>query len=277
MKIINVYNNNIVSSKKNNQEFILVGNGIGFHKRPGDSLDETRIEKIYTFENEQRKQLNALLEKTPLIYFKITEVISRKASEILKVELSSQLLISLSDHICYAVKRKKENVSIPNFMLNEIKVLYKKEFKIGLWALKLIEANLKIKFNEDEAGYIAMHIVNATISTSSQDTNISKILRFIRDVIRIVEKTFDITLNENNISYSRFVTHLKFLGQHMFSGSQDNQENLDHLYTFFIKYHEKMEPCIQQICYEIKNIYHYELLINEQVYLMIHISKLINE
>ena len=53
MQIIHVYNNNIVSAIRGKQEMIIVGAGIGFHKRPGDTVDEKRIEKTYTFEDEQ--------------------------------------------------------------------------------------------------------------------------------------------------------------------------------------------------------------------------------
>lgn len=275
MKIIQAYNNNIVLAKQENREVILVGVGIGFNKRPHDEVDESKIQKTYTFENAQKKQLNELLERTPLIYFRIAEVIASKASELLKIELSSQILISLSDHICYAVKRKQQNITVPNFMLNEIKSLYKKEFKIGLWALKLIEANTKVKFDEDEAGYIAMHIVNATISEKGSH-HISKILRFIKDVQRIIESTFSIVLDEKELNYSRFITHLKFLGQHIFLKEKNKNETLPDLYAFLIKQDERMEQCIQNICECVLHNYHYSLEENEQVYLMIHISKLIH-
>ena len=79
-------------------------------------------------------------------------------------------------------------------MLNEIKTLYKREFKVGLWALKLIQANTEISFPEDEAGYIAMHIVNATLNNGGRSSNVSKILRFIKDVQRIVEETYQVHL-----------------------------------------------------------------------------------
>ena len=212
MQIIHVYNNNIVSAIRGKQEMIIVGAGIGFHKRPGDTVDEKRIEKTYTFEDEQKKQLHMLLERTPILYFRIAEVIARKACETLKIEVSPQLLISLSDHIHYAAERKKQNINVPNFMLNEIKTLYKREFKVGLWALKLIQANTEISFPEDEAGYIAMHIVNATLNNGGRSSNVSKILRFIKDVQRIVEETYQVHLDENELNFSRFITHLKFLG-----------------------------------------------------------------
>lgn len=45
MQIIHVYNNNIVSAIRGKQEMIIVGAGIGFHKRPGDTVDENALKR----------------------------------------------------------------------------------------------------------------------------------------------------------------------------------------------------------------------------------------
>ncbi len=62
----------------------------------------------------------------------------------------------------------------------------------------------------------------------------------------------------------------------MFSNQKTKKEELGDLYAFLIKRNDKMEHCIHQIRETIKEKYHYELQENEQVYLMIHIGKLID-
>ena len=48
MKIEKVYNNNVVQAKSSSgDEIILMGAGLGFQKRAGDELDESRIEKTF--------------------------------------------------------------------------------------------------------------------------------------------------------------------------------------------------------------------------------------
>ncbi len=111
-KIIKVYSNNVVSARQGELEIIAIGAGVGFHKHPGDPVEESKVEKIYTFETKQQKQLHQLMEGVPILYFRISEAIAAKAMEKLKIRLSSQILISLSDHICYAVERKKKGISI---------------------------------------------------------------------------------------------------------------------------------------------------------------------
>lgn len=276
MEIVKVYNNNVVMVHDENVEYIATGNGIGFSKKIGDQIDRAKIDKLYKFEDHQKKQFNQLMDRIPILYFKISEAIAQKAIKTLHIKMSSQILISLSDHIYYAVQRAKRGVLIPNFMLNEIKSLYEEQYKIGLWALKLIKANTGIDLDENEAGYIAMHISNATIGMKPEENHIQQILRFIKEVQRIVENEYGISFEKDDLNTSRFITHLKFLGRHFFENEKKKKEDLRELYTFFIKQDIKLKVCVDQIEEYVQNNFNYRLEEYEKVYLMIHINKLVH-
>ena len=48
MRVVKIFNNNALSTVTNDRkEAILLGLGIGFNKRPGDKVNEDKIEKIY--------------------------------------------------------------------------------------------------------------------------------------------------------------------------------------------------------------------------------------
>lgn len=276
MKILKVYNNNIVLAVDKTTEMIAIGSGVGFHKKPGDLLDESKIEKIYRFEDSQRKQLHQLLDRVPVLYFKISGTIASKASQELNISLSSQILISLSDHIYFAVERAKNGSRIPNFMLNEIKALYEPQYRIGLWALQLIKANMGITMDEHEAGYIAIHIANATLGDSSENSNVNKILYFIKETQSIIEEEYNLVLNNNDLSTARFVTHLKFLGQNFYKRQERGIENLSDLYDYFVKLDPKLEICVNRISVYVKIVFDYDLEQYEKVYLMLHINKVVH-
>lgn len=55
MEIIKVYNNNVIMVHDQNLEYIATGNGIGFSKRPGDTIDRSRIDKLYKFEDQSKE------------------------------------------------------------------------------------------------------------------------------------------------------------------------------------------------------------------------------
>ncbi len=276
MKILKVYNNNVVLASDGKAEMVVIGSGVGFCKKTNDLVDEGKIEKTYLFEDNQRKQLHQLLDRVPVLYFKIAEAIAAKASRELEIQLSNQILISLSDHIYFAVERTKKGTQIPNFMLNEIKALYEPQYRIGLWALQLIKANTGISLDEHEAGYIAIHIANATLGGSNENNSVNKILHFIKETQRIVEKEYQITLDNNELNTSRFVTHLKFLGQHFYKRQDRVSENLSDLYDYFVKLDPRLESCVNQISVYVKIVFNYDLEQYEKVYMMIHINKVVH-
>lgn len=50
MQIIKVINNNVISSEDDKgKEIIVMGKGIGFGKKAGEEIDETKIEKYSPF------------------------------------------------------------------------------------------------------------------------------------------------------------------------------------------------------------------------------------
>jgi len=75
MIIDKIYNNNVVSvinDKK--EELVVMGKGIAFQKRPGDFVEETTIEKVYTLKNNDMSvKFKTLLYEVPVEYIQITE------------------------------------------------------------------------------------------------------------------------------------------------------------------------------------------------------------
>ena len=61
---------------------------------------------------------------------------------------------------------------------------------------------------EDEAGFIALHIVNAELN--EEMPNIINITKVMQEILSIVKYHFKIDFNEESLHYYRFVTHLKF-------------------------------------------------------------------
>ena len=67
LKIIKIFNNNSIAALSDELgDIILTGSGIGFQKKIGDLVDESRIEKTYIFkekvEKRIRKQSNRTIE-----------------------------------------------------------------------------------------------------------------------------------------------------------------------------------------------------------------------
>lgn len=164
MEVIKILNSSIVLARRgeDDKEIIVMGKGIGYRSKPGDVVGEDEIEKIYVLENETiSSDLTALMKETPKEYLILADEIISHAKHTLSRHLSDHLYVSLTDHLYMAMKRFKDNMTIQNRMLWEVKKFYPQEFSIGLHGLSLIQKQLGLSLPEEEAANIAFHLVNA--------------------------------------------------------------------------------------------------------------------
>ncbi len=75
-----------------------------------------------------------------------------------KIDRESYDFIRLLTHLKFAVNRVKNNIKIENILLPEIKKKLKLYYKISQKVAKFAEKNYNILFNEDEVGYITIHL-----------------------------------------------------------------------------------------------------------------------
>lgn len=276
MKVIRVFNNNIVATKtEDNKEAIVQGSGIGFSKKPGDLLNEAKIEKRFYIMDEHASKFHALFDQVPIEYFQIAELIMEKAQNELNVILDDQIVMALTDHIYFAVERQLKNVSLTNFLNSEISYLYRKEYQIGLWALDQVEKIVNVKLNKDEAGFIALHIVNASMKKDKQD--ISDTLVFIKGIMDIIRNSFGIELDMNDLDTTRLMTHLKFLANRVIYHENESIDALGDMYSLLINQKKQLEPCLKAIDEYVLVTFNYQLSQQEKVYLMIHLLRILNE
>lgn len=75
MQITRVLNTNaVLSADSDSNEIVLLGRGIGFKARPGDNVDETKIEKRFTLnDKKQLSRFRELLEQIPSEYIFVAE------------------------------------------------------------------------------------------------------------------------------------------------------------------------------------------------------------
>ena len=199
MQAVKVFNNNAVSVvMPDGREAILVGNGLGFGRRPGDVIDKSRVSKVYYVQNElQTKFLKMLDNVTPQV-MQAAERISLAAEE-QGILLSSKSTISLVDHISFALERVEKGTFLPNLMLSETRMLYPKEYAVGQRALELVRQFCGVQLPEDEAGYIALHLVaGAADGALAYDT-----VKFVKAVKEIICDTYHCTFEEESLETTR--------------------------------------------------------------------------
>ena len=209
MIITRLLNNNVVITlDSNDEEIIVMGKGIGYQKSKGDTIDEEKINKVFRISNKEvSNKFQELFNKIPMEHMKLSSEIIEYAEGVLGKKLNDGIYISLSDHTYTAIKRIKNNITVKNALLWDIKRFYKDEFKIGMKALDIIEEKTKIRLPEDEAGFIALHMVNAQLN--EEQPQVQGITKLIEEILTIVRINFRIELKEESVFYYRFITTSK--------------------------------------------------------------------
>lgn len=276
MKVVKVINNNLIKSFDDNKNEILVmGCGLGFKKTPGDEVDEKLIERIYTCnDKDNSNQLIKLLKKIPLEHIQVTNQIISFAKASLGKKLNENVYITLADHINFAIDRHKEGVVIRNALLWEIKKFYNHEFLVGKEALNIIENRLGVTLSEDEAGFIALHLVNALMDDISIEKT-ANMTKMIDKILNIIKYHFNLELDEYSIHYERFITHLKFFAQRIFTETIISDEDIKFIEVLKKQYKKEYE-CTMKVRDFIKQEYGCELTEDEMIYLTIHIKRITN-
>lgn len=272
MKIEKVINNNIVSAvDEEGREAVVMGRGLGFRAKPGTVLPKKGIEKIFWIKSETlAQQFKELLSQMPMEHVKVSGDIIAYAKENLSMELNQSIYVTLTDHINFAIMRYKEGIKPQNALLWEIKRFYTREFGIGMYALKVIEEQLNIRLPEDEAGFIALHFVNAEYGTRIRDA--VKFPNLVKEILEIVKAELEMEFDENSLHYERFVTHVKFLLQRIYKNETLPDEESE-LSEMMRKKYKREYSCSQKVAAYI-NRETQTILSNEEImYLAIHIRR----
>ncbi|MCV9877658.1 BglG family transcription antiterminator LicT [Brenneria izbisi] len=272
MKIAKVINNNIVVVlDENHREQVVMGLGIGFQKKASDILDVSKIEKVFALKNDEiTSRLSELLGQIPIDVMTTCDRIINLSKQKLG-ELQENIYISLTDHCYFALERHKKGINIRNVLLWEIKRLYPKEYQLGLEALDIIDNRLGVRMTEDEAGFIALHLVTAQLGNEMPE--VIHITQIVNEVLDITKFQLKLEYKEDNLSYHRFVTHLKFFAQRMLNRATVQDDDTDLHAAIKINYGQAWH-CAETIQTHLLNHYQYELTTEEVMFLAIHIERI---
>ena len=277
MKIKKVINNNILCVVEDHGcELIVTGRGIGFGRHRGETVDPATVERTYRMEDKgAQRSLRELVEKIPAEHLALTQELIADIKAQIPQKLNESLLITLSDHISFAIERKIQGVAFSNPLRGSIMCYYPTEFHMGQHCLKVVRERLGIELHEDEAAFIALHIVNAELNTNM--TEMYDITRLIEDVTKLVEYFYGRRFDRESLDFSRFVVHLRYFAQRLFQGKMMEDEQAEHDVLFrqlIMKNCREHYKCAQCIAQYVQNTWQKSLSEEELTYLTIHLKRI---
>ena len=272
LKIIKRINNNVVLSKENGVEVILMGKGLGFQTKTGDEVLHEAIEKrFYPEEDLSIEQM--LVTKANDVEMAVIYEIVRMFREQTQAQFNPNVFFSLMDHILYAISRQKQAMTLVNPMEWEIKKIYAKEYAISLQAVQLVREKLYADFAQEEAAFITLHFVTAMMEKTTTQSAYEH-TELTNNILRIVRYNLNIDYDENSAYFQRFVTHIRYYLIRQGQESEDNVLENPLVALAFSSYPKEKETAeqIAQYLYEHKGWHVNDL---ELMYLILHIGNLV--
>lgn len=207
-KVLN-HNSLLVKKENDTNEYLLLGTGVGFGKKPNDTLTPNENVVVYCLQSETDKGVSDdIIAKVDPIYIEISSEIISLAKKAF-AQIDDNILLPLSDHIHFAIERMKNNMNIVNPFANDIRLLYPEEYNIALQAKELIQEKTGYEIIEDEVGYITLHVHSARCEEKVNEAMLVAIV--VNESIQRIEQTYGIQIDVESLSYSRLLTHMKYL------------------------------------------------------------------
>ena len=277
MRIKKIINNNILCAvDEKGNELIVTGRGIGFQRHRGEIIDPSLIERTYRMEEKTgQRKLRELVEKIPVEHLNLTEALIDHIKTQIPQKLNESLLITMADHISFTILRKAQGIEFSNPLKGSIMCYYPTEYHLGQYCLQVIREELGVTLHEDEAAFLALHIVNAELNTNMSE--MFDITNLIEGTISVVEYFYQKQFDRESLDFSRFVVHLRYFAQRLFQGKilEDGQGERDEMFRQLImkncKEHYKCAQCIADY---VKNTYQKNLSEEELTYLTIHLKRI---
>ena len=275
MRIKKIINNNILCVVDNKgSEMIVSGKGLGFQRKIGERVDPALFEKTYHMEGkaEQRK-LRELCEQIPIEHLKLTQDLIEYIKGQISAPLNESLLITLADHISFAIKRKEEGVEFTNPLQGAIMSYYPTEYHLGQHCLRVIQEETQVDLNPSEAAFIALHIVNSELNTSM--SVMYDITKLIEGTLEVVEYFYQKTFDRESLDFNRFVVHLRYFAQRLFQAAPQQTDEYDaDFQEMIIRSCKQHYKCAKHIGEYIRNAYQKEISDAELIYLTIHLKRI---
>ena len=254
-------------------EFVLLGKGIGFGKKPGQEVGEEAVSQVFIPADDAKIQefVQSIGTVDPA-YIDIVNQLIKKAEEQLQLKLTPTSYFALVDHLQFAVDRYHENMMFTNKVFWEIKTYYRQEYQLGELGVKLLNEHFAIEIPEDESANIAFHFINAQVNAKSFKG--MEAAKLISDIVNLVGYSLGVDIVNQNIHYTRLVTHIKFFVERYF---QDQM--LDSKDTEMFEYVSHRYPKALAVAYQVnefvKKKYQKPMTNDELLYLAIHFNRIV--
>lgn len=272
MMVVKKINNNVAICRDGSQrELVAFGKGIGFPPTPYELTDLSRIDR--TFYNVNSKYIPLLADIPPeIVQFTADEMLAFQDE--LPYETSSNLVLTLADHIAFAIERADRGIYVQMPSVYEMEMNYPAEVRAGRRMVAALRKKLKIRLPKGEVQGIAMHLINAR--DKALDGTSPGLEEQYDDILNritaIMEEELGVRVRRDTFNFARFATHVQYLLKRVFEQTHIDSENL-RMYQSMREEYPNISACVDQIAQSLKGGWSVELADEEKLYLILHVNR----
>jgi len=225
------HNTVIAIGLEDNQEYLLLGKGVGFGKKVSERIKPQEDCTVYSLrEQTDRGTAMEIVKEIDPVYLEIAQQVLKEAERIFgKIDWS--ILFPMADHIAFAVKRIQNNEQISNPLTSDIQALFHMEYKTAECLRPILRERLLAEIDEHEIGYVALHIHSAIV-----DENVAlsmQIAGTVRECIELVEQETKTTIDVMSLSYNRLMNHVRYMVARAIKGEKLKLDMNDYMSVKF--------------------------------------------
>jgi transcriptional antiterminator len=267
------HNTLIAISMENNQEYLVIGKGIGFGKKVSERFEiPENIEcSVYSLQEQtERGKAMDLIKGIEPVYLEIAGKVLAKSEEVFG-KIDKNILFPMADHIAFAVQRIRANEQISNPLTDDIRTLFHMEYKTAECVKDILWEMLQVEIDKHEIGYIALHIHSAI-----EDENVAlsmQIAMAVRECIRMIEEETGQTIDVMSLSYNRLMNHIRYMVARSIKGEKLKLNMNDYMSVKF----PKSFWMATEVCKQLEKQLHRTSPLNEVEigYLAMHIERVL--
>ncbi|RBR89031.1 PRD domain-containing protein [Enterococcus faecalis] len=137
----------------------------------------------------------------------------------------------------------------------------------------MVQKRVGMELSTDEAGFIALHLVNAEME--EEVGNIYELTKLMQEITNIVKYYFKVSFDEDSVYFYRFSTHLKFFCYRLLHQREVVENDDEELYAVIKKKYLNAYRCVEKISLYLNENYDYQVSNEERLYLTIHIARIV--
>ena len=265
-------NNVAVALDDSEREVVVFGKGIGFRKPPYELKDTSIVER--TFYNIDPMYVEMFGEIPQNVILASTDLIGQ-AQINLEKELNPNLVITLADHLHFALERMDKGMDITVPIAYDVQHFFPLEYELGELALDIVQDYTGKRLPDNETVNIALHIVNSEAEKGKRPDAL-KTLKMIKETEQIIEKEMDTKLDRGSFVYNRFISHLRYLLQRLSDGDQI-QTTSGVLLKEVAKECPDVYLCARKVAKRLSKMQRCDCTKDEILYLALHINRMVEK